>query len=71
MPDDVVVVDTGNYYPQQRDGAIEAIEAIEALAKIQLIAGLQRLTPRPIAQANLGAVQFKTLAAVTMHKKIG
>ena len=27
VPDDVVVVDTGNYYPQQRDGAIEAIEA--------------------------------------------
>ena len=24
--DDVVVVDTGNYYPQQRDGRIEAIE---------------------------------------------
>jgi predicted dinucleotide-binding enzyme len=24
---DVVVVDTGNYYPQQRDGRIEAIEA--------------------------------------------
>jgi predicted dinucleotide-binding enzyme len=26
VPEDVVVVDTGNYYPQQRDGAIEAIE---------------------------------------------
>ncbi len=26
VPDDVVVVDTGNYYPQQRDGRIEAIE---------------------------------------------
>src|SRR3984885_12655370 len=26
-PDSVVVVDTGNYYPQQRDGRIEAIEA--------------------------------------------
>jgi predicted dinucleotide-binding enzyme len=24
--DDVVVLDTGNYYPQQRDGRIEAIE---------------------------------------------
>src|SRR4029079_5939750 len=24
-PDDVVVVDTGNYYPRQRDGRIEAI----------------------------------------------
>jgi predicted dinucleotide-binding enzyme len=26
-PEDVVVVDTGNYYPRQRDGRIEAIEA--------------------------------------------
>ena len=26
VPDDVVVVDTGNYYPQQRDGRIGAIE---------------------------------------------
>jgi predicted dinucleotide-binding enzyme len=26
VPSDVVVVDTGNYYPQQRDGRIEAIE---------------------------------------------
>jgi predicted dinucleotide-binding enzyme len=25
-PDSVVVVDTGNYYPRQRDGRIEAIE---------------------------------------------
>ena len=27
VPDNVVVVDTGNYYPQQRDGRIEGIEA--------------------------------------------
>jgi predicted dinucleotide-binding enzyme len=26
VPDDVVVVDTGNYYPQQRDGRIDEIE---------------------------------------------
>jgi predicted dinucleotide-binding enzyme len=26
-PDQVVVVDTGNYYPRQRDRRIEAIEA--------------------------------------------
>lgn len=26
-PDDLVVVDTGNYYPQQRDGRINAIES--------------------------------------------
>src|ERR1700730_15875854 len=25
-PDSVVVIDTGNYYPRQRDGRIEAIE---------------------------------------------
>jgi predicted dinucleotide-binding enzyme len=27
VPDDVVVVDTGNYYPRHRDGRIEEIEA--------------------------------------------
>jgi predicted dinucleotide-binding enzyme len=27
VPDDVVVIDTGNYYPQQRDGRIDGIEA--------------------------------------------
>jgi predicted dinucleotide-binding enzyme len=27
VPDDVVVVDTGNYYPQQRDGRIDPIES--------------------------------------------
>lgn len=27
VPDTVIVVDTGNYYPQQRDGRIEEIEA--------------------------------------------
>jgi predicted dinucleotide-binding enzyme len=27
VPDQVVVVDTGNYYPRQRDGRIEGIEA--------------------------------------------
>lgn len=26
VPDDVIVIDTGNYYPQQRDGRIEEIE---------------------------------------------
>lgn len=26
VPEDVVVVDTGNYYPEQRDGRIDAIE---------------------------------------------
>jgi len=27
VPDDVVVVDTGNYYPRQRDGKIDGIES--------------------------------------------
>jgi predicted dinucleotide-binding enzyme len=27
VPDDVVVVDTGNYYPRERDGRVEEIEA--------------------------------------------
>jgi predicted dinucleotide-binding enzyme len=27
VPDSVVIVDTGNYYPQQRDGRIDGIEA--------------------------------------------
>src|SRR5215472_10866258 len=27
VPDNVVVVDTGNYYPRQRDGRIDGIEA--------------------------------------------
>lgn len=27
VPDDVLVIDTGNYYPQQRDGRIAAIES--------------------------------------------
>lgn len=27
VPDEVVVIDTGNYYPRQRDGRIEPIEA--------------------------------------------
>jgi predicted dinucleotide-binding enzyme len=26
VPDNVVVIDTGNYYPQQRDGRIDAVE---------------------------------------------
>ena len=26
VPDNVIVIDTGNYYPQQRDGRIDAIE---------------------------------------------
>ena len=45
-PDDVVVVDTGNYYPRQRDGRIEAIEA--GLPESQWVA--QQLG-RPVTKA--------------------
>ena len=30
-PDDLVVIDTGNYYPRQRDGRIEGIEKGQAM----------------------------------------
>jgi predicted dinucleotide-binding enzyme len=45
-PDHVVVVDTGNYYPRERDGRIEAIEA--GLAESQWVA--QQLG-RPVVKA--------------------
>jgi 8-hydroxy-5-deazaflavin:NADPH oxidoreductase len=46
IPDRVVVVDTGNYYPRQRDGRIEAIEA--GLPESQWVA--QQLG-RPVVKA--------------------
>jgi 8-hydroxy-5-deazaflavin:NADPH oxidoreductase len=45
-PDRVVVVDTGNYYPRQRDGRIEAIES--GLPESQWVA--QQLG-RPVVKA--------------------
>jgi predicted dinucleotide-binding enzyme len=45
-PDRVVVVDTGNYYPRQRDGRIEAIEA--GLTESQWVA---RELGRPMVKA--------------------
>jgi 8-hydroxy-5-deazaflavin:NADPH oxidoreductase len=45
-PDRVVVVDTGNYYPRQRDGRIEAIE--EGLTESQWVA---RQLGRPVIKA--------------------
>ena len=45
-PDRVVVVDTGNYYPRQRDGRIEAIEA--GLPESQWVA---RQLGRPVVKA--------------------
>jgi predicted dinucleotide-binding enzyme len=46
VPDDVVVVDTGNYYPQQRDGRISPIE--EGRAESRWVA--QQLG-RPVVKA--------------------
>ena len=45
-PDNVVVVDTGNYYPRQRDGRIDAIEA--GMAESRWVA--QQLN-RPVVKA--------------------
>jgi len=46
IPDDVVVVDTGNYYPRQRDGRIEGIEA--GLTESQWV---QEQLGRPVIKA--------------------
>jgi predicted dinucleotide-binding enzyme len=46
VPDDVVVVDTGNYYPQQRDGRIDAIEDGTTES-----AWVQRQLGRPVVKA--------------------
>jgi len=46
VPDDVVVVDTGNYYPQQRDGRIAGIE--EGLTESRWVANQ---LGRPVVKA--------------------
>lgn len=46
VPDTVVVVDTGNYYPHQRDGRIDSIE--NGLPESQWVAGELR---RPVVKA--------------------
>ncbi len=46
VPDDVVIVDTGNYYPRQRDGRIDGIE--EGLPESRWVE--QRLG-RPVVKA--------------------
>jgi 8-hydroxy-5-deazaflavin:NADPH oxidoreductase len=46
VPEDVIVVDTGNYYPRQRDGRIEAIEA--GLPESRWV---ERLLGRPVLKA--------------------
>jgi predicted dinucleotide-binding enzyme len=45
MPDRVVIVDTGNYYPRQRDGRIEAIES--GLPESQWVAQQRSITSTP------------------------
>ena len=46
VPDDVVVVDTGNYYPRQRDGRIAAIE--EGMTESRWVSGQ---LGRPVVKA--------------------
>ncbi len=46
VPDNVVIVDTGNYYPRQRDGRIEEIEAGMAESR-----WVERQLGRPVVKA--------------------
>lgn len=46
LPDDVVVVDTGNYYPQQRDGRIDPIE--DGMTESRWVS---RILGRPVVKA--------------------
>lgn len=52
VPDDVVVVDTGNYYPRHRDGRIGGIE--DGLTESQWV---EQMLGRPVVKAfnNIGA----------------
>lgn len=52
VPEDVIVVDTGNYYPRQRDGRIEPIE--QGLTESEWVS---RKLGRPVIKAfnNIGA----------------
>jgi predicted dinucleotide-binding enzyme len=56
--DDVVVVDTGNYYPQQRDGRIDAIEGGMAESR-----WVQQQLGRPVIKA------FNNIYAQHLHEK--
>lgn len=58
VPDDVVVVDTGNYYPRERDGRIEEIEA--GLPESRWV---ERRLGRPVIKA------FNTIAARNLMKR--
>src|ERR1035437_1612537 len=56
--DDVVVVDTGNYYPQQRDGRIDAVEGGMAESR-----WVQQQLGRPVIKA------FNNIYAQHLHEK--
>jgi predicted dinucleotide-binding enzyme len=56
--DDVVVVDTGNYYPQQRDGRIDGIEGGMAESR-----WVQQQLGRPVIKA------FNNIYAQHLHEK--
>jgi len=58
VPDDVVVVDTGNYYPRQRDGRIDGIE--EGMTESRWVS--ERLG-RPVVKA------FNNIRAVHLMEK--
>jgi predicted dinucleotide-binding enzyme len=58
VPGDVIVVDTGNYYPAQRDGRIEAIE--DGLAESRWV---ERQLARPVVKA------FNTIYATHLFEK--
>ncbi len=55
VPDDVVVVDTGNYYPRHRDGPIEEIEAGMLESR-----WVETLLGRPVVKA-FNNIFFKSL----------
>jgi predicted dinucleotide-binding enzyme len=58
VPDNVVVIDTGNYYPQQRDGSIEGIEAGTVESR-----WVEQNLGRPVVKAfnNIYAAHLNTL----------
>lgn len=55
VPDDVVVVDTGNYYPRERDGRIEEIESGTAESR-----WVEQRLGRPVVKA-FNTIYFKSL----------
>lgn len=58
VPDDVVVIDTGNYYPRPRDGRIEEIEAGTTESR-----WVERRLGRPVVKA------FNNIAAESLMER--